>query len=279
MARISVNESNDDDDKLFIHDRWNRILKLINPNTVTSIEKLSDALNVSQATIRRDLNRLDEIGELNRVRGGAIALNNGQDEHSPTHSLLGQADHSESSITNVKAKRAIGEHAATLIDPGEAIILSGGTTTVELARAVSSQKLTVLTTSIPIMNALFGKPHIRIMITGGEVFQEQKIVLNPYGDNIIKKFAATKIFIGAQAITRQGVLQTDPLLVHYEQDLIDRAEQVIVLADSSKFDARGSLSVCGLDHIDKVVTDDKISKEALTMLKENDIEVIKISIN
>ncbi|MBT5186883.1 MAG: DeoR/GlpR transcriptional regulator [Kordiimonadaceae bacterium] len=279
MTRISVNEGNDDEDKLFIHDRWNRILKLINSNTVTSIEKLSDALNVSQATIRRDLNRLDEIGELNRVRGGAIALKNSQDEHSATHSLLGQADHSESSITNVKAKRAIGEHAATLIDQGEAIILSGGTTTVELARAVNSQKLTVLTTSISILNALFGKPDIRIMITGGEVFQEQKIVLNPYGDSIIKKFAATKIFIGAQAITRQGVLQTDPLLVHYEQDLIDRAEQVIVLADSSKFDTRGSLSVCGLDRIDKVVTDDKISDQALAMLKENDIEVIKIAIN
>jgi DeoR family ulaG and ulaABCDEF operon transcriptional repressor len=82
------------------------------------------------------------------------------------------------------------------------------------------------------------------MITGGEVFEEQKVILNPYGDSIINKFSASKIFIGAQAITEKGLLQTDPLLVHYEQDLIARAEEVIALADSTKFESRGSLVVC-----------------------------------
>ena len=72
------------------------------------------------------------------------------------------------------------------------------------------------------------------------------------------------------------LLQTDPLLVHYEQDLINRAEEVIVLADSTKFEAKGSLSVCGLDRIDMVVTDDKISKRAYDMLKDNTIDVITV---
>ncbi len=266
-------DNREEEDKLFIHDRWSRILSLLNKNTVTSIECLSGSLNVSQATIRRDLTKLNDIGELQRVRGGAISIKSGNSHY---HSLHGQADHLNSSVTNVDAKRAIGAYAATLLDNDEAIIIDGGTTTLQLALEIKERRLTVLTTSVSIMNALFGTPDIRIMITGGEVFQEQKVILNPYGDSIISKFSATKIFLGAQAVTHQGLLQTDPLLVHYEQDLINRAEEVIVLADSTKFEAKGSLSVCGLDRIDKVVTDDKISQHAYDMLSDNAIGVITV---
>jgi len=267
------NSNRDEDDKLFIHDRWSKILKLISADNVTSIESLSDKLNVSHATIRRDLNKLDEIQQLKRVRGGAIALNNNQREF---HSLVGQAVHSKSSVSNAVAKEKIGIKAAALLEDGEAIIIDGGTTTVQLAKAINTKNLNILTTSISIMNALFGKPNIRIMITGGEVFQEQKVILNPYGDSIINKFSASKIFIGAQAITEKGLLQTDPLLVHYEQDLINRAEEVIVLADSSKFEGSGSLVVCELGRINKVVTDDHINENILKMLTQNNIEVITV---
>jgi len=265
----------DEEDKLFIHDRWGKILSLLNKDTVTSIESLSGVLNVSQATIRRDLNKLNDIGELQRVRGGAISIKK-EDAH--YYNLHGQADHLNSSVVNVDAKRAIGAYAATLLNDEEAIIIDGGTTTLQLAMEIKASRLTVLTTSVSIMNALFGTPDIRIMITGGEVFQEQKIILNPYGDSIINKFSATKIFLGAQAISREGLLQTDPLLVHYEQDLINRAEEVIVLADSSKFEAKGSLCVCELDKIDKIVTDDKISKSAYDMLNDHATEVITVQI-
>tara|TARA_Y100000389_G_scaffold196193_1_gene228728 strand:+ start:67 stop:894 length:828 start_codon:yes stop_codon:yes gene_type:complete len=269
-------DNRDEDDKLFIHDRWSRILKLITSNNVTSIESLSDSLNVSHATIRRDLNKLDEIQQLKRVRGGAIALNNNQKEY---HSLLGQADHSQSSVSNAAEKAAIGKKAASLLENGEAVIIDGGTTTVQLANAINTKNLNILTTSISIMNALFGKPHLRIMITGGEVFQEQKVILNPYGDSIISKFSASKIFLGAQAITEKGLLQTDPLLVHYEQDLINRAEEVIVLADSTKFEVKGSLIVCELDRIHKIVTDDNISNNALEMFERHEIDVITVSLD
>jgi DeoR family ulaG and ulaABCDEF operon transcriptional repressor len=269
------NSNRDEDDKLFIHDRWSKILRYISPDSVTSIESLSDSLNVSHATIRRDLNKLDEIQQLKRVRGGAIALNHTQKEF---HSLLGQAIHTQSYDSNAIAKKAIGLKAASLLEDGEAIIIDGGTTTVHFANSINTINLNILTTSISIMNALFGKKNIRIMITGGEVFEEQKVILNPYGDSIINKFSASKIFIGAQAITEKGLLQTDPLLVHYEQDLIARAEEVIVLADSTKFESRGSLVVCELDVIDKIITDENITNNTLEMLKHHKIDVITVPI-
>lgn len=258
-----------DEDKLFIHDRWVQILNNLNPDTVTSIETLSENLNVSVATIRRDLNKLDEIGELKRVRGGALSIGT----KVIRHGLVGQDEHSSSIDDNAAAKKKIGEFAATLLSENEAIIIDGGTTTEQFAGAVNAPNLTVLTTSLSILNALYSKKDIRILITGGEVFPEQNIILNPYGDSILKQFVATKIFLGAQAITDKGLLQTDPLLVHYEQDLINQANEVIVLADSSKFNRNGSLKVCDLDKIDHIITDDKISYEALNLLEENNIKV------
>ena len=263
-------QSNADDDKLFIHDRWVQILAQLTPDKVTSVELLSERLNVSVATIRRDLNKLDEIGELKRVRGGAIA---NDQENATKQRLLGQENYQKSADRHAKAKIAIGKFAATLIEENEAIIIDGGTTTEQLANAIETRNLTVLTTSLSMLNTLYTKENIRILITGGEVFPEQNVVLNPYGDNIISKYVATKIFLGAQAITEKGLLQTDPLLVHYEQDLINRADEVIVLADSSKFKSNGSLKVCELDVIDHIITDDGVSDQALEMINKYDIKI------
>ena len=104
-------------------------------------------------------------------------------------------------------------------------------------------------------------------------------MLNPYGDNIIDKFVATKIFLGAQAISDKGLLQTDPLLVHYEQGLIDRASEIIVLADSSKFQSKGSLIVCDLDTIDHIITDDAIESITVKILEAQNIKVTIVPSN
>ncbi len=171
-------------------------------------------------------------------------------------------------------KLAIGKKAASMIEDNDSVIIDGGSTTVHMTQHIDAANLMVLTTSIPIMTSLLGRPRIRILIAGGEVFQEQALVLDPYSHGIVNKFSATKLFIGAQAVTPRGLMQTDPLLVQNEQQLISRADQIIVLADSSKFEAKASLSVCALETIDTVVTDAKLSAAARKMLMDNDIEVI-----
>ena len=175
---------------------------------------------------------------------------------------------------NSKEKRLIGKKAASMIDDNDSIIIDGGSTTVSMTQHISAENLMILTTSIPIMNSLLGRPKLRILIAGGEVFQEQALVLDPYSHGIVDKFSATKLFIGAQSITSHGLLQTDPLLVQNEQQLIGRAEKIILLADSSKFGAKASLSVCGLDAIDTVVTDSGLSAEYRKMLTDNGIEIV-----
>lgn len=261
-------------DKLYIHERWNRIIDMLHVSKVTSVEQFSSALSVSPATIRRDLNELHSEGRLCRVRGGAIAADPNSGYGEPYFGLSGQLNQVDTLAVSIKEKRAIGEKAASMIDDNDSIIIDGGSTTVYMTQHIKAKNLMVLTTSIPIMNSLLGRPKIRILIAGGEVFQEQALVLDPYSHGIVNKFSATKLFIGAQAVTSRGLMQTDPLLVQNEQQLISRADKIILLADSSKFEAKGSLSVCGLDAINTVVTDAGLSAKARKMLVENDIEII-----
>jgi DeoR family ulaG and ulaABCDEF operon transcriptional repressor len=239
-AEQSIGEQ-EEGDKLYIHERWNRIIDMLHATKVTSVEQFSNALSVSPATIRRDLNELHSEGRLCRVRGGAIAADPNSGYGEPYFGLSGQLNQEDTLAVNIKEKRAIGEKAASMIDDNDSIIIDGGSTTVYMTQHIQAKNLMVLTTSIPIMNSLLGRPKIRILIAGGEVFQEQALVLDPYSHGIVNKFSATKLFIGAQAVTSRGLMQTDPLLVQNEQQLISRADKVILLADSSKFEAKGSL--------------------------------------
>jgi len=274
MADSGQNKITADDDKLYIHERWTRIIDMLHATKVTSVEQFSSALGVSPATVRRDLNELHAEGRLLRVRGGAIAADQNAAHSDPYFGLSGQLSQADTLSVRIKEKRAIGEKAASMIEDNDSIIIDGGSTTVFMTQHIRAKNLMVLTTSIPIMNSLLGRPKLRILIAGGEVFQEQALVLDPYSHGIVAKFSATKLFIGAQAVTSRGLMQTDPLLVQNEQQLIARAEQVILLADSSKFEAKASLSVCGLDAVDVIITDNKLSQEARDMLAEHDIEVV-----
>lgn len=277
MSNISSNDSSSD--KLFSYDRWERILKYLKSDSVTSVDDLVNKLQVSPATIRRDLGELGKLKRLKRVRGGAIKIQRDLPPHTETSGLLGQAEFISSSEENSQTKTLIGQKASELIIPNDAIIIDGGTTTLELARSLSPLDLTVLTTSLPIMLSLLHFDNVRVMVTGGEVFRKQRIFLNPYPEGIIQNFSASKVFIGAQAIGKNGLMQTDPVLVQNEQNLIERAEEVIVLTDSSKFQKRGSLSVCPLPKIDKLITDDKISDEARALIQANNIELITVSLD
>lgn len=263
-----------DGDKLYIHERWGLIINMLHATKVTSVDSFASALKVSPATIRRDLNELHSEGRLRRVRGGAIAAEPNEALGDPYFGLSGQLSQADNLELNLAKKIAIGQKAASMIEDNDSIIIDGGSTTVHMTQHIEAANLMVLTTSIPIMTSLLGRPKLRILIAGGEVFQEQALVLDPYSHGIVNKFSATKLFIGAQAVTMRGLMQTDPLLVQNEQQLISRAEKVIVLADSSKFEAKASLSVCGLEAIDTIVTDSGLSENARKMLIDYDIEIV-----
>lgn len=262
---------------MHFQDRWKRIIDELSLDRVTSVDELTERLGVSPATIRRDLNELDSLGYLLRVRGGAMraeskAYKTGTEDRR-SEGLQGQPAFLETVISNAAAKRAIARTALDFLTPGLSMIIDGGTTTYTMASMMPNEPYHVLTTSIAILQGLINRPKVRVTLPGGEFFREQSIILNPYEDGILQHFTAARMFIGCQALTRNGLLQTDGLLVQSERRLIERANEIIVLADSSKINASGSLAVCPLSRIDVLITDDGIAPDAVAWLKGAGVDV------
>ena len=262
---------------MHLQDRWKRIIDELNTDRVTSVDELTERLGVSPATIRRDLNELHELGHLLRVRGGAMRAEGavyaarGEERRS---GLQSQPAFADSVITNAAAKRAIARLALDYITPGLSMIVDGGTTTFMMASMMADDAYHVLTTSVPILQCLFERPRIKVTVPGGELFRDQGIILNPYEDGILQHFAARRMFIGCQALTRNGLMQTDTLLVQSERRLIERAAEVIVLADSSKIGRKAFATLGGPKLLTTLITDAGIAPEQRAAFVEHGFEVI-----
>lgn len=249
-------------------ERQNLILRLIEERSFVSVGELLSLLQVSEATVRRDINTLADRGEVRRIRGGAESLRPARQAH-----LLGMP-FSQSLGVNVAQKRAIARAAATLIAPGESLLINGGTTTFALAEFLSAQRVDILTNSFPIAAALIATSRNRVAVPGGTVFREQNIILSPFQDDSIANFWGRKLFTSCHAINRLGLMEADPLIVQAQTKLLQRAEEVIVLADSSKLRQHSSMIVTGLDRIAALVTDDRATAKELEVFESANVRVI-----
>jgi DeoR family ulaG and ulaABCDEF operon transcriptional repressor len=112
------------------------------------------------------------------------------------------------------------------------------------------------------------------MVPGGLIYREQAAILSPFEDDVTKNFFAHRMFMGALGVGRLGVMERDPLMVQGERKLIEQAERLIVLVDSSKFRQRSSLIVCALDRVHTIVTDDGIREEDAAMLEAAGVTLV-----
>ena len=232
-------------------ERERLILEALRPTGFVSYRDLEAMLDASPATIRRDLTRLEDGGQITRVHGGA-KLPEGEDSSAPR--LMG-TPFDQSITQNLAAKHAIGRAAAALCTPGEGVMIDGGTTTLQMCPHLDGLGLQVLTNSLHIVNALLPQATTRILVPSGAVFREQNIILAPAGEESMPRFHAPRLFMGAAAVGPQGAMQADVVLVAAERRLIDRADEVILLVDSSKFATQSGTIVCDLDEIDTIITD------------------------
>jgi DeoR family transcriptional regulator, ulaG and ulaABCDEF operon transcriptional repressor len=250
------------------------ILSLLAAKGFVSFRDLEKRISGSPATIRRDLERLARQGKLERLRGGAKAVSNQEPNAlSPGFHLAGVPFH-ENISRNRLQKEAIGKAAAALCTPGEGVMIDGGSTTLQICPHLAGLNLSVLTNSLHIVSALINQAGTRVLVPSGAVFPEQSIILSVFGEEGMPKFHAPKLFMGAASIGPQGLMQADVVLVAAERRLIDRADEIIVLADASKFDAPSGNVVCGLDEIDTLITDALLNDHARTMLNAAGVKII-----
>jgi DeoR family ulaG and ulaABCDEF operon transcriptional repressor len=171
-------------------------------------------------------------------------------------------------------KSAIGKAAAELCRPGEAVMIDGGSTTLQMCPHLAGLNLQVLTNSLHIVSALLPQATTRVLVPSGSVFREQNIILAAAGEESMPRFHAPRLFMGAAALGPQGLMQPDVVLVAAERRLIDKADEIIVLVDSSKFTGPSGNVVCGLEEIDTVITDRGITGDQRRMLESAGVKVV-----
>lgn len=251
------------------HQRRKRLLKLLAEHQATSVEQLVGWLNASPATVRRDLAWLAEHSMLERTRGGARILSS-RHQDVPLASDTFQANF-QCSTTR---KRAIARYAASMCADGETIIINGGTTTFMMAEFLTNSHLKILTNSFLMAERLVSSSENEVVVPGGKVYREQNVILSPFDNDITQHHYAGKMFMGIYGISQLGLMEADPLLVQAETRLIGQAEQLVVLADSSKFARAAGLVLCSLERVSTMITDDGIPDRSAQLLERHGVHLI-----
>ena len=246
-------------------ERHTIILSAVEERPVVTVFELCNLTGASEATIRRDIATLDENKQLRRVRGGAEALS------PPQFVGLAGRPFSVNETMRIAEKQAIAAAAVEMCEDGDAIIINGGTTTFQMVHPLASHRMQVFTNSFPIAEHLLKHSKNTIMLSGGTIYREQNIILSPFENDVTRNFCARRMFMGAQGLGPLGLMEADPLLIQAEQKLIGQADELIVLADSTKFERRSSLVLCPLNRITTVITDDQISDKAAAMLEAAEV--------
>jgi DeoR family ulaG and ulaABCDEF operon transcriptional repressor len=173
-------------------------------------------------------------------------------------------------------KRAIAARAAELIGADSSIIVDGGTTTFALVEFLRDTEIRVLTPSFPLANELLNRTQAQVTVPGGPLYRDQQLILSPFDEPVIQGYVANLLFMGVQGVSERGLLQSDPMLVQAQRNLLERAERLVVLADSTKFDPAGNLVVCPLERVDVFITDAGAAPASLALLRDAGAEVLVV---
>lgn len=247
-------------------ERRAKILALIEKKGRVEIHELSERFNVSKMTIRRDLKQLGNEGVVRRVRGGAV--NSRGRSFEPALILR--------SRQNVEAKKAIALRAEKLINEGECIAVDVGSTAVELAKRLKGkQNLTVLTPSLQIASLLSNQNGLRIIVPGGIVRHGEGSMIGDLAIRAFEKLFVDKLFLGVGGIDPEAGFTEynwDDTLV--KRAMIESAKQIIILADSSKYDRVAFAAIAGLGDVDIIISNDQPPKKIKKQFEEMGVEII-----
>jgi len=254
------------------YQRWNALLELMAGDGQLSVADAAQALGVSLATIRRDMDDLAKQQLVTRTRGGAVAGNVSYDLPLRYKTARHAAE-----------KQRIGRAAAALITPGATVALNGGTTTSEVARALATRPdlqhgetaVTVVTNAMNIANELAVRQHIKIVVTGGVARSQSYELIGPLGALVLGELTLDWAILGVDAFDpRTGAT------AHHEGEasinalMASRAERVMIVADSSKIGHRAFARICTADEVDTVITDRGATAASLSGFAERGITVI-----
>ena len=233
---------------MLVEERRSRLLELVRMGRFASLPELADRLEVSESTVRRDLEYLENQGCARRIHGGAL--------YTGTSPMLPHFDARQD--MQWEQKKAIAARAVELIEDGDTILLDGGSTTYELARLLVGRPIHVVTTSLPVANLFASDTSSDLVLVGGNICPRTGVARGPYAVEMLSKVRVRKTILSVAGINEEGFFNNNLLIVEAERQMMQAADEVIVVADSSKFGRQSLTHLCPLAEVDHVVVDDGI---------------------
>ena len=257
-------------------EREETILRVLRTDQFTSVRNLIGLTGASEATIRRDLIRLEKTGRLRRVRGGAEILVNPEPDSAPVSSWITDVEEPFSVRigTRTEQKRQIARTASRFCQDGQTVFIDGGSTTFFMASFLREKRLTVITNSFAIAQELRSSSTCRVVISGGVINPESLLVFDPTGRDFYKDYSADWLFMSVEGINQGGLTNSQMNVIQSERQMIKHSERVVVLADSSKFHASGHIRLCGFYDVDYIISDPTLPAEYRRMLADKSLELI-----
>jgi len=250
---------------LMIEERRRRIRELLREEGRVTVEALAARFGISHVTIRADLSILESAGALTRTHGGALSLPDA-DQSLDVKQLQHRTE-----------KQRISVAAADLIRYGETIILDSGTTTAEIARLIRTldlKSINVITNALNIAALLIDVPSVRLIVPGGILRRESNSLSGPMAESTLATLRANRLYLGADGVDPQiGVMTPHLAEAELNAKMIGISQQVVVVADASKFARRNISLIARVEQLHMLITDRAAPQDAIEQLRQCGVEV------
>ncbi|MFD6443433.1 DeoR/GlpR family DNA-binding transcription regulator, partial [Peribacillus sp. NPDC060186] len=249
---------------MLVAERQRKIVELVNERLSIRVSELSDVFNVTEETIRRDLERLEKEELLRRSHGGAVSIEKNNTE----------TPYTEREILNSSEKKVIALEGVKLINPGDQIVLDASTTAWFMAKELEDMPLTVITNSIKVAIELSKKEHVKVISTGGMLLPKSLSYAGPLAERSLDKYFVNKAFISCKGVhLDEGLSDSNEWQALLKKKMLQIADKTILLADSSKFGVRTFVQIAKINQIDEIITDSKLSGDYINELNEKNINL------
>ncbi len=246
---------------MLIPERQNRLRDLLGRRGMSDLDSLAAELSVSQSTVRRDVESLVSAGLVQRTHGGVIWIGDRSAAARPYafDQRMG---------FRIDAKRAVARAAKQLVQPGQTILIDGGTTTFYFAEELAGLPLQIVTNSLPIANLFHNDDNVELIVMGGLMYPRYGVLLGPLAEQQLATIHAKTLFFSVAGIHEGSLYNQNLLLVQVEQAMMRQVQDVVLLADASKFAQQALARLCALKQVQTVVTDPALSKADREQIRE-----------
>jgi DeoR family fructose operon transcriptional repressor len=250
---------------MFIEERLEKILGLVNEKGRVTVKEINQVLNVSADTIRRDFTRLAQKGLVLRTHGGIMSR----------ESVSFDPGMNEKVVQHQNEKEKIAELAASLVNNSDTVIIDSGTTTERIIKHIANRTdLTILTGALNIAVEAI-KRNITTIILGGIIRVSTLSITGPDAEDMIKHYHADKLLLAVSAISRtKGLMTPNRMEAEIKKEFMKRADEIIVVADHSKMGKTALYSFGSLEDVSVLVTDADSDHDFIKELRDLDIEVL-----